>query len=132
MLSAAAAGRALDTQVMPVILDGIEEARSLRLASKLVHASPESIVYLQKLATALRRASVVEIGPSPRAALALLEVARAAALLADRDFLIPDDIKRFVVPVWAHRIRLTAEAEIEGITPEGAVEKAAQSVPVPH
>jgi len=59
-------------------------------------------------------------------------VARAAALLADRDFLIPDDIKRFVVPVWAHRIRLTAEAEIEGLTPEVAVEKASHTVPVPH
>ena len=63
---------------------------------------------------------------------ALLEVGRAAALLSDRDFLIPDDLKRFVIPVWAHRVRLTAEAEIEGLTPAAAVERVAQSVEVPH
>ena len=58
--------------------------------------------------------------------------AQLAALLADRDFLIPDDLKRFVVPAWAHRVRLTAEAEIEGATAESVVRRAVETVPVPH
>jgi len=132
MLEAAAEGRALDERVVPAVISGIEEARALRTASRLVHASRESIAYLQRLAVATRRAPQVEIGPSPRAALALLEVGRAAALLSDRDFLIPDDLKRFVAPVWAHRVRLTAEAEIEGLTPATTVERIAQGVEVPH
>jgi len=132
MLQAAAEGRARDTRPVPQLVANAEEAQALRCASLQVHASPESIVYLQKLAVAVRRAPHVEIGPSPRAVLALLEVGRAAALLADRDFMIPDDIKRFIVPVWAHRIRLTAEAEIEGVTPIAALGRAAQGVAVPH
>jgi len=132
MLQAAAEGRALDTLAVPTVVSSLEEARALREASRLVHASVESITYLQRLAAAVRRVSQVEIGPSPRAALSLLEVGRAAALLADREFLIPDDLKRFVVPVWAHRIRLTAEAEIEGLTPGAALARVAQSVDVPH
>jgi MoxR-like ATPase len=132
MLTAAAEGRALDRRPVTRVTESAEEARALRQASTLVHAAPDSVTYLQKLAAAVRRASQVEIGPSPRACLALLEVGRATALLADRDFLIPDDIKRFVVPVWAHRIRLTAEAEIEGLTPVAAIERAVQTVAVPH
>ena len=132
MIRAAAEGRPLDQQNLPVLLAGIDEARALRHASRLVHAAPESIEYLQKLAAAVRQAGQVEVGPSPRAALALLEVGRAAALLADRDFLIPDDLKRFVIPAWAHRVRLTAEAEIEGATPETALRRAVDTVPVPH
>ncbi len=132
MLQAAAEGRALDSRVVPTVVSSLDEARALREASRLVHASPESIAYLQRLAVAVRKAPQVEIGPSPRAALSLLEVGRASALLADRDFLIPDDLKRFVVPVWAHRIRLTAEAEIEGLTPGAAVARVIQIVDVPH
>jgi MoxR-like ATPase len=132
MLQAAADGRALDARVVPTLVSNLDEARSLRMASRMVHAAPESIAYLQRLAAAVRRAPQVEIGPSPRAALALLEVGRAAALLADRDFLIPDDLKRFVVQVWAHRVRLTAEAEIEGLTTNSALNRVAQTVDVPH
>ncbi|MBX7186622.1 MAG: MoxR family ATPase [Vicinamibacteria bacterium] len=132
MLQAAAEGRALDSRAVPTVVSSLEEARALREASRLVHASAESIAYLQRLAAAVRKAPQVEIGPSPRAALSLLEVGRASALLADRDFLIPDDLKRFAVPVWAHRIRLTAEAEIEGLTPGAAVARVIQTVDVPH
>lgn len=132
MLQAAADGQPLDSVPVPKLLDTMDEVRALRHASRLVHASPESVAYLQKLAVATRRTPHVEIGPSPRAALSLLEVSRAAALLEGREFVIPDDIKRFLVPVWAHRIRLTAEAEIEGITPKAALERAAQTVAVPH
>ena len=99
---------------------------------RLSQRDPRLPLPLQRLAVAVRRAPQVEIGPSPRAALALLEVGRSAALLADRDFLIPDDLKRFVVSVWAHRVRLTAEAEIEGLTPATALERVAQTVEVPH
>ncbi|MEM1245831.1 MAG: MoxR family ATPase [Acidobacteriota bacterium] len=109
-----------------------EEARALRKASRGVHCSEEILNYLHQMAVALRNDTAVELGVSPRGALALLEASRAAPLLDERDFVIPDDLQRLAVPCWAHRILLTAEAELEGVTPSQAVEAAVRSVEVPR
>ena len=80
----------------------------------------------------MRRSPHVELGVSPRGALALLEAGRAYALLSGRDFLVPDDLKRVLGAGWAHRIVLSPESELEGHTARSAVEEAARAVPVPH
>jgi len=108
------------------------EGLALRRASRRVHASEEMLVYLGRLAEGARRSPHVELGVSPRAALALLEGGRAAALLEGRDFLTPDDLKRLLVPCWSHRLMLTAESELEGHTPRQILEQVAAAVPVPH
>jgi len=110
----------------------IEEACALRRASARVHVSPEMIDYLTRLARAVRRSPHVELGASPRAALSLLEAGRAAALLAGRDFVLPDDLKQHLVSAWAHRIVLTAEAELEGHTPRALLDEIGRSVEVPR
>ena len=109
-----------------------DEARSLRNASRTVHVSDELLGYVQQLAQAVRKSPHVDLPISPRAALALVEVARAQALLADRDFVMPDDVKRLLAPCWAHRMVLTAESELEGHTPRGLLDEVARLVPVPH
>ncbi len=108
------------------------EALALRLASRRVHVAPDLLDYLSRLAEAVRRSPQVELGVSPRAALALLEASRAAALLEGRDFVIPDDMKRLLVPCWAHRLILTAESELEGHNPRQVLDRIAASVDVPH
>ncbi len=110
----------------------IEEARALRHASACVHVSPEMIDYLTRLAQAVRRSPHVELGASPRAGLCLLEAGRAAALLAGRDFVLPDDLKQHLAAAWAHRVVLTAEAELEGHTPRALLEEVSRSVEVPR
>jgi MoxR-like ATPase len=107
------------------------EARELRQAAQGVHVSPELLDYLVALAARVRGSSHLTLGPSPRAALALLETARAAARLAGRDFLLPDDLKRFLVPCWGHRIILAPESELEGQTARRVLDEAARTVPVP-
>ncbi len=109
-----------------------EEARALRRAAALVHVAPEMIDYLTRLVRAVRRSPHVELGASPRAALCLLEAGRAAALLAGRDFVLPDDLKQHLVPAWAHRLVLTAEAELEGHTPRALLDEVGRSVEVPR
>ena len=99
------------------------EAAALRAASASVHVAGELLAYLLSLAEAVRRSPHVELGPSPRGALSLLEAARAWALLQDRDYLVPDDLKRMLVPCWAHRMLLVAEAELEGRTARGVLEE---------
>ncbi len=90
------------------------EAAALRTASGSVHVAPELLGYLLALTEGVRRSAHVELGPSPRGALSLLEAARAWALLRERDYLLPDDLKRMLVPCWGHRLLLVAEAELEG------------------
>jgi MoxR-like ATPase len=109
-----------------------EEARALRRASALVHVKDELLRYLAQLVAAVRRSPHVELGISPRGGLALLESARAAALLTGRDFLLPDDLKRLLQPCWGHRILLRAESELEGHTTARILDEVARSVEVPR
>jgi MoxR-like ATPase len=113
-----------------VLADG--EPQALREASRTVHVTDELLAYLQRLAAAVRQSPHVELGVSPRGALAALEAGRAMALLAGRDFLLPDDIKKVLVPAWAHRIILSAESELEGHSARSVIEEAARTVEVPH
>jgi len=109
-----------------------ETAAALREASRSVHVAPEILSYLARLAGAVRGSPHVDLGVSPRGALALLEAARAAALLAGRDFVAPDDVKAYLVPAWGHRLILTSESELEGRTPRRLLEEIARTVEVPH
>ncbi len=109
-----------------------EEARALRAASRRVHVADELLPYLARLAAEVRRSPHVELAVSPRGALSLLEVARASAVLAGRGFVVPDDLKRFLVPCWGHRLILSAESELEGHNARAILEAAARTVEVPR
>jgi len=109
-----------------------EQAATLRHASRGVHAEDEVLRYLAELADAVRSSPDVEIGVSPRGTLALLELARATAVLEDRSFITPDDIKRGLLPCWGHRVLLVAESELEGVTVRRVLDRVAESVDVPH
>jgi MoxR-like ATPase len=109
-----------------------EEARALRGASRQVHVEAGLLSYVARLAAAVRSSPHVDLGVSPRGGLCLLETARAIALLSGRDFVLPDDLKRFLVPCWGHRLVLTPESELEGHTPRRVLEEAAASVDVPR
>jgi MoxR-like ATPase len=109
-----------------------DAAVALRLASRQVHIAPDLLPYLARLAAAVRRSPHVELGVSPRGGLALLEAARASALLAGRDFVAPDDIKSYLVPAWGHRLILTSESELEGHTARRILEEVGRTVEVPH
>jgi MoxR-like ATPase len=109
-----------------------KDAEALRRASRGVHVAPENLEYVADLTAAVRASDRVEIGVSPRGALAAIEMARALALLAGRDFVTPDDVKRALVPCWAHRVLLSAEAEVENETSGQVLARVAQAVPVPR
>ncbi|MET0553452.1 MAG: MoxR family ATPase [Vicinamibacteria bacterium] len=108
------------------------EAGALRSAAGSVHVGDELLGYLQRLAAAVRRSPHVELGVSPRGALAALSAGRGYALVSGRDFLVPDDLKRVLVPAWAHRIVLSPESELEGHSARAVIEEAARAVEVPH
>ena len=113
----------------PVASSGAAEA--LRRESRRVHVSEDLLDYLARLAQAVRDSEHLELAVSPRGALALLETARAAALIEGRDYVVPDDLKRFLEPCWDHRLILNAEAELEGHSSRRILHSIAATVDVP-
>jgi MoxR-like ATPase len=121
-----------DRVSLPGPVVGPETAAALRWASRGVHAEEEILDYLARLAAGVRESPHVELGVSPRGALALLETARAAALVGGRDFVTPDDVKTHVTACWGHRVLLSAESELEGHSAERVLGEVAAAVEVPR
>jgi MoxR-like ATPase len=94
-----------------------------------VHVSDELIDYVLALAQFTRAHRRVALGASPRAALQLTNAAKARALLGGRDFVLPDDIKTLAPFVLAHRMMLSPDAELEGLSTEAVVREALDRVP---
>ncbi|MDR2670413.1 MAG: MoxR family ATPase [Oscillospiraceae bacterium] len=88
--------------------------------------------YILDIVEATRRNHYILLGGSPRASIALLQTAKAAALLEGRDFVIPEDIQSLVTPVLRHRIILTPDAEIEGATADRLLAQILSEARVPR
>ena len=92
----------------------------------------DSVVdYVRTVVRRTRESPHLMLGASPRAGVTLLALSRAWALLRERAFVIPDDVKEAALPCLRHRVVLRAEAEIEGITPDQAIRLVLESVEVP-
>jgi MoxR-like ATPase len=107
------------------------EVRALIAAVRTVHIADPVKQYVVSLVTATRAAPDLRLGASPRASLQLLRTARATAALDGRDYVLPDDVQQLAVPVLAHRLLLTAEAQINRRSGEGVVADLVARVPVP-
>ncbi|MDD6190621.1 MAG: MoxR family ATPase [Firmicutes bacterium] len=92
--------------------------KAVRKAVQTVHMEDEVIRYAAELCEKTRSAEAVEQGVSPRAVLALVQMAKAAALMDGRNYAIPHDIKSVFIDVCAHRLVLTARAKIRKETEE--------------
>jgi len=108
-----------------------QEVSELRQAAKNIHLSEKVRDYIISLVRRVRENPDVLEGPSPRASIALYKTSRALALLKQRDFVIPDDVKRLFIPALDHRVRIKPEAEMEEVTAGDILEKALTEVPVP-
>jgi len=100
----------------------------LQEVAAAVHVDDEILDYVLQLVHFTRRHRRVYLGASPRAALALVHAAKARALLAGRDYVLPDDAKSLAPYVLAHRVLLTPEAELEGVLPLTIVAEALDKV----
>ena len=127
----------LDTHGGTSPLDDLEPVADAREVTKLietvrsVYVSEAVRAYAVDLVTATRTSGDLRLGASPRATLHLTRAARAHAALDTRDYVLPDDIQQLAVPVLAHRLLATAEAQLEQRTPERVVSELLERVPVP-
>ena len=113
----------------PVVAN--DEVQSLAAAARSVHVAPSLKAYLVDVSQATRRSSHLALGVSPRATLALLRVAKARAAAHGRGYVVPDDVKALSTPVLAHRLIVTPEAQLQGISPAEALAEVLRAVPVP-
>lgn len=90
------------------------------------------IEYISKIVHSTRKHSSLYLGASPRASIALLSSSKVYAALQGRDFVTPEDIQRMALPVLRHRIMLTPEKEMEGISTDQVVASILQSIEVPR
>ncbi len=115
--------------VQPLI--SAAELSDARAALRRVHAERRIIEFIARIVTDTRTDRALYLGASPRASIALLQTAKALAVLAGRDFIIPEDVLRGAPPVLRHRISLTPEREMEGSTPDDVIKEliARQEIP---
>ncbi|MBX3287170.1 MAG: MoxR family ATPase [Actinobacteria bacterium] len=116
----------------PVLSAG--QVLGLVAAARTVHVAPALQGYVVDLAEASRRHRATSVGMSPRASLALQRAARARAATRGRTYVVPDDLKALAHPVLDHRILLSPEAQVSGITAADVVDDvlAGVAVPVPQ
>jgi MoxR-like ATPase len=88
--------------------------------------------YIAAITDNTRVNSNLFLGASPRASLAIMNASKALAAMSGRDFVTPDDIKKVAPSVLRHRIILTPEREMEGLTPDKVVQQIVETIEVPR
>jgi len=110
---------------------GPEDLAAVRGESSRVTVEPALLGYVASIARQTRTWPAITLGASPRAAIHLMQLAKAAAAVEGRDYLLPDDVKRVAPAVLRHRLVIRGEADLEGITADQVIADILASVPVP-
>jgi len=119
-----------EEQIKPVVLP-----KQLKEYKEKIHevlVEEKIIRYIAEIISHTRNHPHLYLGASPRASIAALQVAKAFAAINGRDFVIPEDVKKALPPILNHRIILTPEREMEGMTPESVIEMIVESVEIPR
>lgn len=110
----------------------IDQIKACRGIIKGLHVEPKLIEYVAKITHETRNNKSLYLGASPRASLAMVNGAKAFAAMQGRDFVTPEDIIKVAPPVLAHRIMLSPDREMEGLTPNDIVAQILQKIEVPR
>jgi len=117
---------------MPAPVVTTAEVSELRNMTDNVNVTTEVREYITDIVRATREDNSLTLGASPRAAVALFRIARAAALIAGRDFATPDDVKQHALPVLRHRVLLSPELQVEGRSTDDVINAILARVPAPQ
>ncbi|RSM70253.1 ATPase [Actinoplanes sp. ATCC 53533] len=112
------------------VTDTVTVGEMVRMALR-VHIADPLYTYAVRLAAATRDHPQVRVGVSPRGVIALTRAASAYALINGRGYVLPEDFKALIGPVFAHRVLLSPDAQLRGVTAAEVLDDAVRSVPVP-
>lgn len=108
-----------------------EEIKEMQEACKAVEVHESILEYITDLAQETRNHALISIGVSPRATKALYKTVKSWAFINGRDYVIPDDVKDMVTPVWNHRLKLKTEARMNDTKPADILEGILKDIPLP-
>ncbi|WP_432803751.1 AAA family ATPase [Chitinophaga horti] len=108
------------------------QVSELQAQVRKVHIDEKLIQYIAALVHETRLNASLYLGASPRASIAVMNCAKATAAINNRDFVTPDDIVTMLPHVLRHRIMLTPEREMEGISTDEVIAEILKSVEVPR
>jgi MoxR-like ATPase len=109
-----------------------EHIRYARAASAAVKLSENLLAYIVEIVRRTRQDPAIETGASTRAAAMLASAARSRAAVQGRDYALPDDVKFLAPPLLRHRLVMTAASDMDGVTPDQAIEAIVAQVPAPR
>jgi len=113
------------------ILSTVQIAEYRRIIHQVL-IDPKLVEFIAKIVNATRNNPSLFLGASPRASLAILRASKANAAIKGRDFVKPEDILEMTSPVMRHRIILTPEKEMEGITPDALIQNIISGIEIPR
>lgn len=99
---------------------------------KQIRIEPQLIEYIARIVTNTRENAFLYLGASPRASIAILNAAKGYAALRGRDFVTPEDIKDSAIPVLQHRVMVSPEREMEGLTSQQIIKQILDTVEIPR
>jgi MoxR-like ATPase len=123
-------GQAAVKNVLPV-LQG-DQIIQYRQVVQQVHLEANLLQYIAKIIQETRTNHALFLGGSPRASIAILNSAKAYAAVNGRDFVTPEDVKFVATPVLRHRIMLTPDKEMEGVTTDEVIKQIVDKIEVPR
>jgi MoxR-like ATPase len=127
--------RRVDRATEYVALTPVTDAKGLlamRESLERIEISDDLLDYVIAIVTATRKDPQIQVGASPRGGLALVQLARGQALLHERDYVVPDDIKQVAVPALAHRITPRPEPWVRQVSADDVVSRLLAGVPTPR
>ena len=119
------------TNVINTVLTAAKVAELQKLTAQ-VRIETNLMKYIAQVVTATRDNAFLFLGASPRASLAILAASKAFAAMQGRDFVSPDDIKRAAIPVLQHRVIVTPEREMEGVSTKQVIKQLLESIEIPR
>ncbi|MGN8056863.1 AAA family ATPase [Pedobacter sp. 22163] len=122
--------KTLLNDVKPVL--SVKEIQEARAIIRNLFVEPKLLEFIAKIVNETRNNSSLYLGASPRASLAIVHSAKAFAAIQNRDFVTPEDIIAVAGPVLAHRILLSPEKEMEGLTTSDIVNQIIKKIEVPR
>ena len=117
-------------KIEPVI--GGEDIQKYRSLVNKIKIEANLLKYIANIVVNTRTNSFLFLGASPRATIAILNASKAFAAISGRDFVTPEDIKKATVPVLEHRVIVTPEREMEGLTSGQIIQQIIESVEIPR
>ena len=129
-------GHQLRKDVLPV--DTIQsvltpaQLEEYRQAIHQIHVEHDMLNYIGSLVNETRNNHDIYLGASPRASIAMLRTSKAYAALQGRDFITPEDIKSMAIPILRHRILLSPEKEMEGVSTDDVIQQVIEKIEVPR